>query len=348
MTDDDCWRAIVTRDPSAEGFYYAVTTTGIFCRPSCGARLPRRDHVRFFTSTQDAAAAGFRACKRCRPTEETLSRRNAIMVAKACRAIEMAEEAPDLAALAEQAGLSRFHFHRVFKAVTGVTPKDYSHAHRVLRMRNALVGEGTVTKAIYDAGFGSSSRFHEATIPALGMTPTRFRKGGDKETIRFAVGACSLGAILVAATEKGIAEISLDDDPEILVRGLQDRFPNAELSGGDKDFERMVACVVGFVEQPALGLDLPLDIRGTAFQHRVWQTLRSIPPGSTVSYSEVARRIGSPASSRAVARACAANRLAVAIPCHRVIRNEGGLSGYRWGIDRKRALLDRESRLVKS
>jgi AraC family transcriptional regulator of adaptative response/methylated-DNA-[protein]-cysteine methyltransferase len=270
--------------------------------------------------------------------------RRAAAVAKACRLIETSEEMPNLDALAGSAGMSRFHFHRVFRTTTGVTPKAYAAAHRARRVREALPQTSTVTEAIYGAGFNSSGRFYAKSEQVLGMTPTRFRSGGSGAAIRFAVGECSLGSILVAATDKGVCAILLGDKPEALVRELEDRFPRATLIGGDEDFEQWVAKVVGFVEAPALGLDLPLDVRGTAFQQRVWQALRKIPAGATVTYSEVAQRIGAPKAVRAVGQACASNAIAVAIPCHRVVRNDGSLSGYRWGVERKRALLDREAR----
>jgi AraC family transcriptional regulator, regulatory protein of adaptative response / methylated-DNA-[protein]-cysteine methyltransferase len=341
--DEDRWAAVVRRDRSADGvFYYAVLTTGVYCRPSCAARLPRRENVRFHESCAAAEKAGFRPCKRCRPNRPGLAEERAAAVAAACRSIETAEETPDLAALAEAAGVSRFHFHRIFKAVMGLTPKAYAAAHRAERVRDELAGDGTVTEAIYGAGFNSSGRFYANSTQLLGMTPTRFRAGGSGAAIRFALGECSLGTILVAATDKGVCAILFGDEPEALIRDLQDRFPKAELIGGDAGFEELVATVVGFVEAPGLGLDLPLDMRGTAFQHRVWQALCAVPAGATVSYAEIARRIGAPKAVRAVAQACAANEIAVAIPCHRVVRSDGALSGYRWGVERKRALLDRE------
>ncbi len=267
---------------------------------------------------------------------------HAAVVASLCRYIEKAEHVPTLDELAALAGWSSYHTHRVFRQVTGVTPRAYAGARRAERVREQLRRGDSVTDAFYQAGFGSSSRFYAAATQLLGMRPARYRDGGPGEDILFAVGQSSLGAILVAASRQGVCAISLGDDPQLLVRELQDRFPRARLQGGDSAFERLVATVVGFVEAPARGLDLPLDIRGTAFQQRVWQALRDIPAGATVSYTEVARRIGAPASVRAVAGACAANRLAVAIPCHRVVRTDGALSGYRWGIARKRALLERE------
>ena len=343
-SDDERWTAVVKRDRRAEGhFVLGVATTGIYCRPGCPARRPRRENVRFFARGEDAERAGFRPCKRCRPNAPPLEERHATAVARACRLIEEAEETPDLGALAEAAGMSRYHFHRVFKAATGITPRAYATAHRARRMREALREGATVTAAIHDAGFGSPSRFYEASEEVLGMPPAAFRRGGRSETIRFALGECSLGTFLVAATAKGVCAIHLGDDPDLLLRELEERFANARLVGGDEAFEGLVAQVVALVESPALGHDLPLDVRGTAFQQRVWQALRDVPAGSTESYSAIAARIGVPGASRAVARACVSNPVAVAIPCHRVVRRDGALSGYRWGVERKRALLEREA-----
>jgi AraC family transcriptional regulator of adaptative response/methylated-DNA-[protein]-cysteine methyltransferase len=264
-------------------------------------------------------------------------------VAVACRTIEAAEEPPSLDALAKGSGMSRFHFHRVFTKAVGLTPKEYALAERAERMRNMLRKRGTVTEAIYEAGFNSNGRFYAGSARMLGMAPRKFREGGADTEIRFAIGECSLGSILVAASEKGVCAILLGDAPNSLAKDLQDRFPKAKLIGGDKDFERVVAKVIGFVEAPKIGLDLPLDVRGTAFQQRVWNALRRIPAGSKVSYTQLAKRLGMPTSVRAVARACAANAIAVAIPCHRVVRMDGSLSGYRWGVKRKRQLLHLEA-----
>jgi AraC family transcriptional regulator of adaptative response/methylated-DNA-[protein]-cysteine methyltransferase len=344
LSDDARWEAVRRRDPAADGaFYYSVRTTGVYCRPSCAARLARRENVAFHLSCEDAERAGFRPCKRCRPSEAGIAERQGAAVAKACALIDAADEMPTLKALADIAGLSRFHFHRVFKAVTGVTPKAYADARRGQRVRAELAQSGTVTEAIYGAGFNSNGRFYATSADLLGMTPTQFRAGGNGNIIRFAVGECSLGSILVAATDKGVCAIEFGSDPERLVRTLQDRFPKAHLIGGDQAFEQLVAKVVGFVEAPAQGLDLPLDIRGTAFQKRVWNAIRRIPAGATASYAELAKRIGRAQATRAVAQACASNTLAVAIPCHRVVRRDGGLSGYRWGVERKQALLTREN-----
>ena len=270
--------------------------------------------------------------------------KHAGLVAQACRRIEAAEQPPSLDDLARQAGLSPFHFHRVFKAATGLTPKAYADAHRANAVRTSLArgSSSSVTEAIFDAGFNANSRFYESADAMLGMKPTQYRAGGVDARIEFAIGESSLGAILVARSQRGVCAISLGDDADLLLRELQDRFPRAELVGGDTGFERLVAQVVGMIEQPNLGIDLPLDVRGTAFQQRVWQALGQIPPGQTASYAQIAQRIGSPTSVRAVAQACASNTLAVAIPCHRVVRSDGALSGYRWGVERKRELLSRE------
>jgi AraC family transcriptional regulator, regulatory protein of adaptative response / methylated-DNA-[protein]-cysteine methyltransferase len=338
------WEAVCRRDRAADGvFFYSVRTTGVYCRPSCAARLALRENVAFHDTCADAERAGFRPCKRCRPNGQAPAEQQAAAVAKACRLIEDAEEMPRLDALAQAAGLSPYHFHRVFKAATGLTPKAYGVAHRARRVRDELVRSKSVTAAIYGAGFNSNSRFYESASKLLGMTPTEFRAGGRHAAIRFAVGECSLGAILVAATPKGVCAVALGDDPEALVRALQDRFPKAELIGADAAFEQLVARVVGLVETPAQSVDLPLDVRGTAFQQRVWRALRDIPAGETASYAEIARRIGRPKAVRAVASACASNVIAVAIPCHRVVRQDGHISGYRWGIERKKALLRREA-----
>ncbi len=341
---DSRWQAVVTRDRTADGrFLYSVRSTGVYCRPSCAARLANPRNVRFHASTADAEAAGFRPCKRCRPDQPPLAHQHAALVADACRAIADAETVPLLAALARCAGLSPHHFHRVFKAATGVTPRDYAAARRAERVRGSLTKSSRVTDAIYDAGFGSSSRFYERSDVILGMTPTRFRDGGAGEVIRFAVGETSLGAILVAVSGKGVCAILMGDEPEALVRDVQDRFHKADLVGADAGFEATVAAVVGLVEAPRLGLSLPLDVRGTAFQQLVWRALTELPAGSTASYADIARAVGRPGAVRAVAQACGANPLAVAIPCHRVVRTDGSLSGYRWGVERKRALLDREA-----
>jgi AraC family transcriptional regulator, regulatory protein of adaptative response / methylated-DNA-[protein]-cysteine methyltransferase len=343
LDEEARWRAVLRKDRRADGkFFFAVKTTGVFCRPSCPARRAHRENVTFYESAADAEQAGFRACMRCDPKGPTPDERHAAAVIAACRAIETAEETPTLSDLANSAGMSRFHFHRIFKRATGLSPKGYATANRSERMRDELARRPTITEAIYEAGFNSNGRFYAESSGMLGMKPRDYRSGGEGETIRFAVGECSLGSILVAASAKGVCAISLGDDPDALSEALQDRFPRANIVGGDKGFERLVAKVVGLIEAPRSGLALPLDVRGTAFQQRVWKALREIPSGTTSSYSEIAKRVGSPKAVRAVARACASNPLAVAIPCHRVVRRNGNVSGYRWGIERKIALLKKE------
>lgn len=341
--NDPRWSAVVARDRRHDGkFFYSVKTTGVYCRPSCGSRRANPDHVAFHPTAAAAEAAGFRPCKRCRPNQQSLQALQAAKIAHACRMIESAAQPPTLAQLAQDAALSAYHFHRIFKSVVGLTPKEYANAHRIKRVQRSLGKAATVTEAIFDAGFNSNSRFYEQAASMLGMTPARFRQRGVREQIRFAVGESSLGSILVAASAKGVCAIMMGDDPHALLRELQDRFANATLLGADAAFELLVAQVVGAVEAPRLGLSLPLDVRGTAFQRRVWKALTRIPPGATMSYAQLAQRIGAPTAVRAVGQACGANPLAIAIPCHRVVRHDGALSGYRWGIERKRALLRRE------
>jgi AraC family transcriptional regulator of adaptative response/methylated-DNA-[protein]-cysteine methyltransferase len=341
---DRRWARIVARDKTADGhLWYSVLTTGIYCRPSCPSRAANPKNVQLHDTLESARATGCRPCKRCNPDGLSTDAENASLVAKACKIIEEHDEEPSLDELADAVQLSPSYFHRIFKSVIGVTPKDYAAAHRAAKFRDGLASGVSVTETIYDAGFNSSGRFYEKSTNMLGMTPSQYRAGGAGEEIKFAVGQSFLGAILVASSKKGVAAILLGDDPEKLVRDLQDRFPKARLTGADQDYEVLVARVVGFVETPQIGLDLPLDVRGTAFQRRVWQALQEVPAGTTISYAEIARRIGTPKAVRAVAGACAANNLAVAIPCHRVVRNDGALSGYAWGVDRKRALISREA-----
>lgn len=344
VADDPRWARIAARDKMADGsFWYSVSTTGVYCRPSCPSRIANPQNVQLHDTLESARATGFRPCRRCNPDGPSIEAENAALVAKACRIIEESEEEPALEKLANAVGRSPTYFHRVFKTATGLTPKDYATAHRAKKVREGLASGNTVTDTIYGAGFNSSGRFYEKSTDMLGMTPSQYRAGGTNEKIKFAVGQTSLGAMLVASSKKGVAAILLGDDPDQLVRNLQDRFPKAHFIGADREYEALVARVVGFVEAPGIGLDLPLDVRGTAFQQRVWQALQEIPRGETVSYAEIARRIGSPKAVRAVAGACATNSLAVAIPCHRVVRNDGSLSGYAWGVERKRALLVREA-----
>jgi AraC family transcriptional regulator of adaptative response/methylated-DNA-[protein]-cysteine methyltransferase len=344
VADDPRWTRIVARDKAADGrLWYSVSTTGVYCRPSCPSRIANPRNVQLHDSLESARSTGFRPCRRCNPDGPSIETGNAALVSKACRMIEECEDEPSLKLLANAVRRSPGYFHRVFKTVTGLTPKDYAAAHRARKVREGLALSNTVTEAIYEAGFNSSGRFYEKSTDMLGMTPSRYRAGGANEEIKFAIGQASLGAVLVASSGKGVAAILLGDDPGELLRDLQDRFPKAQLIGADPDYEALVAKVVGLVEKPATGLNLPLDIRGTAFQRRVWQALQDIPVGERASYGDIARCIGSPRAVRAVAGACAANTLAVAIPCHRVVRNDGAMSGYAWGVERKRALLEKEA-----
>ena len=345
-TEEERWAAVQARDARADGqFVYAVRTTGVYCQPSSTARLPKRENVVFFATATAAEAAGYRASRRARGDAGSAAAGRAALVARACRLIESSETPPSLDELALEMGMSPFHFHRLFKAEIGLTPKAYGSAYRARKLREELSSADTsITTAIYDSGFNSNSRFYEASEQLLGMRARDYRAGGSGATIRFAVGQCALGAILVAQSQRGICAILLGDDPDRLVRDLQDQFPKAELIGSDGQFEQLIAQVVGFIEAPAMGLHLPLDVQGTAFQERVWRALREIPPGNTASYTDIAVRIGAPKAVRAVAKACATNHIAVAIPCHRVVRRDGDLAGYRWGVERKRELLRREAK----
>jgi AraC family transcriptional regulator of adaptative response/methylated-DNA-[protein]-cysteine methyltransferase len=343
-TNDPRWLSVVEREKTADGtFYYSVKTTGVYCRPSCTARLARPENLQFHQTPEDAERAGFRACKRCKPTGLSRIQENAAKVLKVCRLIERSEESPSLNKLAKCAGMSVFHLHRTFKAVTGLTPNGYAAAHRSNCVRTTLGKTQSLTDATYEAGFNSNSRFHETSNEVLAMTPTNVCDRGANTAIHFAIGECSLGSILVAESERGVCAVLIADDPLSFLHDLQDQFPKANLICNESGCEDLVAKVVGLIEKPGLGLALPLDIRGTAFQQRVWKALQQIPVGSTASYTDIAKRIGMPKAVRAVAQACGANSLAVAIPCHRVIGNDGAFSGYRWGVDRKRALLDRET-----
>ncbi|AVD90832.1 bifunctional DNA-binding transcriptional regulator/O6-methylguanine-DNA methyltransferase Ada [Pseudomonas sp. SWI44] len=347
ITDAQRWQAVQSRDSAAaDDFVYAVRTTQVYCRPGCKSRMAKRENVVFFDDAAAAQAAGYRPCRRCGVDHDAAAARRTQLIARACRLIEAGDSAANLDQLAAQLAVSPFHLHRLFKAETGLTPKAYAAAFRARALREQLGDEQrSMTEAIYEAGYNSNSRFYETAGQRLGMLPKAYKAGGAGATIRFALGECSLGAILVAQSEKGICAILLGDDPEALLHELQDQFPKASLIGGDSEFERLVAEVVGFVEAPSIGLALPLDVQGTAFQERVWQALREVPAGSRVSYTDIAERIGAPKAMRAVAQACAANRIAVAIPCHRVVRRDGDVSGYRWGVERKVQLLTRETAL---
>jgi AraC family transcriptional regulator, regulatory protein of adaptative response / methylated-DNA-[protein]-cysteine methyltransferase len=343
-TDEARWGAIIARDRAADGaFVYGVRTTGIYCRPWCPSRRPNRENVMLFEDGGSAEGAGFRACKRCAPQHGNAEDPHAAAMLRACRQIEEAEREPSLRELADAAGLSQFHFQRLFKATIGVTPKQYALGRRQGRLRELLHGDTSVTDALLDAGFESSGGAYAQGAGMLGMTPGEYQRGAPGAAISAAVTQCSLGWALVAATERGVCAIEFGDEPEALWQRLVARFPQASISAGDTAFEGVLAQVLALIETPHARLDLPLDIRGTAFQRQVWEALRSLHTGETVSYGQLAERIGRPSATRAVAQACGANTLAVAIPCHRVVRGDGELGGYRWGIERKRALLAREA-----
>ncbi|PNS08679.1 bifunctional DNA-binding transcriptional regulator/O6-methylguanine-DNA methyltransferase Ada [Solilutibacter silvestris] len=340
---DPRWLDVQAHNASADGrFWFGVATTGVFCRPGCGARTPRPENVRFFTSIDAAKSAGFRACKRCRPEGLSDAQANRVLVEAACQRIDAAEREPTLAELSADADMSPFHFQRMFKAVLGISPKQYATTRRQQRVRDGLNGGRDVTTALHDAGFGSASRFHAEAKSQLGMTAQRYRDGGVGERIRYALGDSSLGRVLIAETDRGLCTILFGDDDDELVADLHARFARAECISDDAALATHLADVIALVDDPAHAVDLPLDIRGTAFQQKVWAELRRIPAGETVSYSELATRVGVPDAARAIAGACAANPLAVAIPCHRVVRADGALSGYRWGVQRKEILLQRE------
>jgi AraC family transcriptional regulator of adaptative response/methylated-DNA-[protein]-cysteine methyltransferase len=339
------WQAVVRRDVQADGeFVYAVRTTGVYCRPSCPSRAAKPQNVQFFDSGALAAAAGYRPCKRCRPDMPSQQQRRIELVAQACQAIEHSQAVLSLAQLAQQAGLSPYHFHRIFKAATGLTPKAFYKAVQARRLTASLRSANSVTEAVYDAGFNSAGRFYADAPAMLGMSPGSYRKGGAGERIRHATAPCALGWVLVAATRRGVCAIEFGDDAQELESRLRARLPKAQFEPADAEFRRWIARVLDYLGEPQGALELPLDVQGTLFQRRVWQALRAIPAGQTASYAEVAGRIGQPGAARAVGRACADNPVAVAIPCHRAVRSDGALSKYRWGIARKAELLRRESK----
>jgi AraC family transcriptional regulator of adaptative response/methylated-DNA-[protein]-cysteine methyltransferase len=346
LADDQRWQALVKRDPRAcDQFVYGVLTTGVYCRPACASRLPNRKNVRFFKTSMEAEQAGFRPCKRCKPESTDQKQPQTRAVLKACRMIAEADELISLKELAHAVGLSPFHFQRLFKKIVGVTPKQYATERRANLLRKHLKKNSTITEAMYGAGFASSSRFYEKASATLGMKPSVYKNGAQNVRIQFAIVPCFLGFVLVAATTQGICAINFGDSPEKLKEDLHHRFPKALFQDPDPVFTDMIAKVLAFLDEPHRGrLDLPLDVQGTAFQRRVWLALQATLPGDRVSYADVASRIGKPSAARAVAKACAANPIAVAIPCHRVVRGDGDLGGYRWGSERKRVLLERESK----
>jgi AraC family transcriptional regulator of adaptative response/methylated-DNA-[protein]-cysteine methyltransferase len=345
-TDEARYQAILRRDARAEGqFIYGVVTTGVYCRPTCTARPALRANVRFLATAAEAERAGFRPCKRCQPRGVSPVERHARIVEAARALLESADGPVKLAALAANVGLSPFHFHRLFRKQVGMTPQQYAAACRLRRFGAAVREQPTVTAAIYEAGYSSSSRFYENGSGALGVPPAQLRRGGEGLAMRFVIRPCSLGQALVAATERGICALFFADRPGRLEPELRGRFPRATVQpagAGDQDLERLSAAVVALVDTAGVAPDVPLDLVGTAFQQRVWRALRDIPRGTTTTYAELARRIGAPRAVRAVGTACGANPVAVAVPCHRVVRGDGGLGGYRWGLGRKRALLARE------
>jgi AraC family transcriptional regulator of adaptative response/methylated-DNA-[protein]-cysteine methyltransferase len=343
-TDGQKWNAVRRRDTRADGvFVFSVKTTGVYCRPSCPSRPPRRDNVAFHSSCAGAERAGFRPCKRCQPHTPGLAAIHSEAVARACRILEERDPAPALAELAREVGMSPSHFHRVFLKIAGTSPKAYLRARRAADVRGHLRRGARVTEAVYAAGYSSSGRFYADAAHELGMKPKAYRLGGRGESIRYSLGTCSLGRVLAAATAKGICSILLGDEPRQLVRDLHARFPHAVVQRADRRFAQTLTAVIARIDDPRSAADLPLDLRGTLFQQKVWRALTEIPPGRAASYSELARRIGRPRAVRAVASACAANPLAVAIPCHRAVRADGSLAGYRWGLKRKQALLQREA-----
>ncbi|MEQ4451384.1 bifunctional DNA-binding transcriptional regulator/O6-methylguanine-DNA methyltransferase Ada [Kosakonia sp. YIM B13605] len=342
LLDEQRWQAVLARNAQADGqFVFAVLTTGIFCRPSCTARHALRQNVRFYPDVQSALVAGFRPCKRCQPDKTHPQQQRLDKVAKACRLLE--QDTPiTLEQLAAEVALSPYHFHRLFKSVTGMTPKAWQLALRARRLRNALIMSETVTDAVLAAGFPDSSSYYRQADASLGMTAQQFRRGGDATDVWYTFSDCELGRCLVAESERGICAILLADSDEQLLAQLQAIFPRAQRAQANDAFSERVAHVIGRLDNADAPFTLPLDLRGTAFQLQVWQALREIPAGETVSYQALAQKLGKPQAVRAVASACGANKLAIVIPCHRVVRSDGALSGYRWGMARKAQLLQRE------
>ncbi len=342
-TDKARWQAVRESNADADGaFYYAVITTGVYCRPSCNAKLPNRDNVEYFTTCDDAESAGYRACRKCRPAATSKVVETEQKIIHACRIMEENESSIKLDELAAQVNLSPYHFHRLFKKIVGVTPKQYASRQQALRFFKNLKSSSSVTEAIYRAGYGSSGTAYDKKRDQLAMKPSVYRKGAEGVTITYGLATCFLGWVIVAATDRGICLIEFGDDPDTLPELVHTRFPNAQISKADSGFKTLLEEVVDFIESPKDTFQLPLDIQGTAFQQQVWTVLRQIKPGESMSYTEVAERIGKPKAVRAVASACASNKLAVAVPCHRVVSKTGKTGGYRWGTERKRRLLESE------
>lgn len=345
------WQAVQTRDRLSDGgFVYAVRSTGIYCRPSCPSRRPRREQVIFFQAPDAAEREGYRACRRCHPRAAAQRSPRAKLVEDLCRYIEKSIAAdPDdlltLRALSSRAGLSLHQLERAFQRVIGITPRQYVDAQRMRRLKTQLKEGDDVTTALYDAGYGSSSRLYERAPAQLGMTPATYRRGGAGMSISYTVVPCSLGRLLVAATVRGISAVYLGNDDATLRGELEKEYPRAEIRENRNGFKKWVSTLLEHLRGREPHLDLPVDVQATAFQRRVWEELRRIPYGSTRTYSEIARAIGRPHATRAVARACATNPASVVIPCHRVIREDGNLAGYRWGLERKQSLLAHEKKL---
>jgi AraC family transcriptional regulator of adaptative response/methylated-DNA-[protein]-cysteine methyltransferase len=340
------WRAIQTRDAGYDGiFWYGVRSTGVFCRPACSSRQPKRENVIFFALPEAARHAGFRACLRCRPDDLLLRDPQAELVESICRFIDLnLEEQPNLERIGQEVQVSQFHLQRVFKKLMGITPRQYAEARRAQKFKDRIKSGQSVTGAMYEAGYGSSSRLYEKASAQLGMTPATYGKGGVGMKINYAIAECPLGRLLVAATDRGICSVTLGDRDEELLENLQAEYPRAEIEPDETRLREQVQTLLAYLEGQMPHPALPLDAQGTAFQKRVWEELRRIPAGDTASYGEIARRIGQPTATRAVARACATNPVAIITPCHRVIRENGELGGYRWGIERKRRLLEMEKR----
>ncbi len=347
LSEDDMFNALVDRDSRVDGrIFYAITSTGIYCRPVCTARKPLRKNVRFYLSTGAAERAGYRACKRCHPKEAV---RDPAMelVERACLDIDAhIEGESSLRVIADRIGSSPHHLQRTFKAMLGVSPKEYIAARRIERFKHSVRGGNGVAAAIYDAGYGSSSRLYERANAELGMTPATYRDGGAGVAISYTTTVTELGWLLVGRTANGICAVRLGDSPEELIASLSDEFPRAEAVEGDSTLTEAVCQITGHFAGSPSRVDLPLDVRATAFQRRVWDALQAIPSGETRTYAEVAQSIGQPTAFRAVATACASNPVAIAVPCHRVVRTDGGLGGYRWGIERKAEILNREKRAI--
>lgn len=346
MDLEQCWQAVLEHDRAYDGqFVYAVRSTGVYCRPACPSRRPQRDGVTFFAGPAEAAAAGYRACRRCQPDRATPDEPNLALMQGICRYLaEPHDRMPTLNELGEKFGLSPHHLQRTFKRIVGVSPRQYAAEQRLARFKGELKGGKTVTDALYEAGFQSSSTAYGDAAAQLGMTPVRYQRGGYSAQIAYTIAPCALGWLLLAATEKGICAVRLGDSEPELVQTLAAEFQTAVIGRGDAELGTWLSALLAYLDGREPHLDLPLDVRATAFQRRVWEALRAIPYGSTRSYRDVASAIGQPTATRAVARACATNPAALVIPCHRVIRADGDLGGYRWGITRKQALLEQEAR----